>query len=153
MIASEKKEVRIAAPAAGRILDITEVSGDLFASRTMGDGFAVEPEGAEISAPCDGRVAVTSKAGHEIAILRGPLQVILHVGTDGADRNALECCVQPGQIVKKGMPLIRLDRNRIGAERFAVTTTGVLPNSKERSARVEKNLYNPDAVLTVRAYR
>ena len=63
--------VEFAAPIAGRLVDIGEVPDPVFATRVLGDGFAIDPDGAVLHAPFDGRVTGLHEARHAIN-LRAP---------------------------------------------------------------------------------
>ena len=53
--------VRIVAPLAGDVIDLTEVPDPVFASKKMGDGFGVVPSSGAVVSPASGKVMM--KAG------------------------------------------------------------------------------------------
>ena len=53
-----KKAMILGAPAAGQLLDITQVNDPFFASKNLGDGVAVIPQSQTVCAPCDGRLVM-----------------------------------------------------------------------------------------------
>lgn len=148
-----KRKLKLAAPVAGRIIDITEVADDVFSSKMMGDGFAVEPsaEADTIVAPCDGEVTLVAKTLHAVALRADGVELLIHVGLDtvelaGAGFHAL---VKAGDRVRRGTPLLQFDRAALEAQGKRLTTMLVLTNEAEQVKSVEKHLDDPAAVLTV----
>ncbi len=148
-----KKKIKLAAPVAGRIIDITEVADDVFSTKMMGDGFAVEPtDGADtIVAPCDGEVTLVAKTLHAVALQAEGLEILLHVGLDTVELEGqgFRALVQAGDKVQCGTPLLHFDRAAIEAQGKKLTTMLVLTNGAEKVKRLEKHLQEPEAVLTV----
>lgn len=149
-----KKEVKIAAPVAGKIMDITAVPDEMFSAKMMGDGFAVEPaqDADTIVAPCDGTVKLVAKTKHAVALEKDGLEILIHVGLDTVELNGegFMALAKAGAKVKKGEPLLRFDRAVIEAAQKKITTMLVLTNGDEKAKRIDKDLAQPDCILTVR---
>lgn len=109
-----KRKLKLAAPVAGRIIDITEVADDVFSSKMMGDGFAVEPsaEADTIVAPCDGEVTLVAKTLHAVALRADGVELLIHVGLDTVELagEGFHALVKAGDQVRRGTPLLQFDR-------------------------------------------
>ncbi|WP_443026535.1 phosphoenolpyruvate--protein phosphotransferase [Sphingomonas sp. IC-56] len=106
----------IGAPLAGWLSGLEEVSDPVFAQRMLGDGVAIDPTGDCLYAPCDGEVTVLQPSGHAITILAGEgAEILMHIGLDTVAMNGqgFGPCVQVGDRVRKGDPLIRFDLDAV----------------------------------------
>ena len=148
-----KRKLKLAAPVAGRIIDITEVADDVFSSKMMGDGFAVEPsaEADTIVAPCNGEVTLVAKTLHAVALRADGVELLIHVGLDTVELagEGFHALVKAGDQVRRGTPLLQFDRAGLVAQGKRLTTMLVLTNEAEQVKSVEKHLDDSAAVLTV----
>lgn len=148
-----KRKLKLAAPVAGRIIDITEVADDVFSSKMMGDGFAVEPsaEADTIVAPCDGEVTLVAKTLHAVALRADGVELLIHVGLDTVELagEGFHALVKAGDQVRRGTPVLQFDRAALEAQGKRLTTMLVLTNEAEQVKSVEKHLDDSAAVLTV----
>lgn len=77
-----KNEVLVA-PATGLLMPITDVSDPIFAQKTMGDGFGVEPTSNQIVAPASGRIVLIADTKHAIGIrTESGVEILIHMGID-----------------------------------------------------------------------
>ena len=114
----------IAAPVSGKILPLEEVADPTFASKVLGDGFAVEPETSEVKAPFDGTVQLVYDTGHEVGVISDSgKEVLIHIGIDTVSMNGegFDIHVKEGQKVKKGDVLVEADLQKIQAAGKATT--------------------------------
>ena len=104
--------VRLLAPLAGWSTPLDEAPDEVFASRLLGDGLAVDPTSATLCAPCDGELIVIAAARHAVT-LRTPegCEVLLHVGIDSVELmgQGFELHAQQGARVRAGEPLLSFD--------------------------------------------
>ena len=100
------------APLAGWSTPLDEAPDEVFASRLLGDGLAVDPTSATLCAPCDGELIVIAAARHAVT-LRTPegCEVLLHVGIDSVELGGqgFELHAQQGARVRAGEPLLSFD--------------------------------------------
>ncbi|HXO15110.1 MAG TPA: glucose PTS transporter subunit IIA [Steroidobacteraceae bacterium] len=100
------------APLAGWSTPLDEAPDEVFASRLLGDGLAVDPTSATLCAPCDGELIVIAAARHAVT-LRTPegCEVLLHVGIDSVELmgQGFELHAQQGARVRAGEPLLSFD--------------------------------------------
>ncbi len=114
----------IAAPVSGKILPLEEVADPTFASKVLGDGFAVEPETSEVKAPFDGTVQLVYDTGHAVGVISDSgKEVLIHIGIDTVSMNGegFDIHVKEGQKVKKGDVLVEADLQKIQAAGKATT--------------------------------
>ena len=100
------------APLAGWSTPLDEAPDEVFASRLLGDGLAIDPTSATLCAPCDGELIVIAAARHAVT-LRTPegCEVLLHVGIDSVELmgQGFELHAQQGARVRAGEPLLSFD--------------------------------------------
>ena len=66
-----KKEVQIKGYYAfvdGTSIDITEVPDEMFATKMLGDGIAIQPSSDEFVSPCNGKITTIMDSKHAIGI-------------------------------------------------------------------------------------
>ena len=107
-----KSTIIISSPITGNAADLSAVPDEAFAGRMMGDGAAVTPTDAIITAPEDGEVCFVFDTKHAIGFMtESGVSLLIHVGIDTVklDGKGFECFVENGQAVKKGDPMLKLD--------------------------------------------
>lgn len=120
------------APLTGAVKPITEMPDQVFASRAMGDGLAIEPAAGEdtVVAPADATVAATMPGSfHAIGlVLDDGMELLVHVGIDTVDMggDGFACLVEQGQRVRAGQPLMTFSAEKIRAAGHPVTTAFVV---------------------------
>ena len=130
--AAEPRDRVLLAPLSGVVKPITDMPDQVFASKAMGDGLAIEPAAGEdtVVAPADGVVAATMPGSfHAIGLTldNGP-EVLVHVGIDTVDMggDGFACLVEQGQRVRAGQPLMTFSAEKIRAAGHPVTTAFVV---------------------------
>ena len=77
------REMQIASPVAGRVMDLADVPDPVFSSEAVGDGLGVEPDDGALVSPVDATVTLVAGTGHAIGFKTGTgLEVLLHLGVD-----------------------------------------------------------------------
>lgn len=103
----------------GKSIDLSQVDDEMFAGRVLGDGIAVWPEEDMFVAPCTGTVTTVTDTKHAIGLEnKDGVQVLIHIGLDTVKLNGegFETYVEPGQQVKAGDPLVKVDREMLRKE-------------------------------------
>ncbi|HYE83354.1 MAG TPA: PTS glucose transporter subunit IIA [Clostridia bacterium] len=137
-------------PLKGKVIDITDVKDDMFSTRMMGDGVAVEPESETILSPCDGKILLIPKTLHAVALeTKGGAEVLIHIGIDTVELKGqgFTCHVNAGDMVKRGDRLISIDRDYIMREGKPLTTPIVITNGDEKGIGIKKNLGNDTDII------
>ena len=103
----------------GRVIPLKEVGDGVFSEGMMGDGLAIWPESNVVCAPADATVTVLMQdSRHAVGLtMDNGMEILLHVGIDTVDMqgDGFTYLIEDGQRVKKGMPLIEFDREKIKA--------------------------------------
>lgn len=81
------KKVLLEAPASGVLKPVTAVPDDLFSTKAMGDGYAIEPTSDEVFAPVKGTVTSVFPTQHAIGFKTKKEEVLLHIGLDTVSLN------------------------------------------------------------------
>ncbi|BDR56828.1 beta-glucoside-specific PTS transporter subunit IIABC [Xylocopilactobacillus apis] len=118
----------------GKVIPLSEVNDQVFASGSLGSGVAIEPNGNTIVAPVDSTVTMVYPTGHAIGLTDDNGQeFLIHVGIDtvklkGKGFNTL---VKQDQRVNSGDPLINVDFDLIRNEGFDPTVILAALNTKD----------------------
>ena len=110
----------------GKVMPIEEAPDDVFSQKIMGDGLAIEPSNAVVTAPADCDVSVVmADTGHACGLsLPNGAELLIHVGVDTVDMggDGFKLLVKEGDHVKAGQPLIKFDPAKIKAAGHPCTT-------------------------------
>lgn len=145
-----KNSIEIAAPVAGKVIDITEVKDEVFAGKMLGDGFAVEPDEDIICAPADGIVRTIPETKHAIVLECNGIHLLIHAGIDTVQLagEGFEAFVHTGDNVKKGEKLLNMDRAFIEKSGKLTTVIVAITNFDDVAKKIEKHLDKSD-VMTI----
>ena len=136
----EVKEEILVSPVKGKVVPLTEVSDETFASEMLGTTVAVEPSEGKITAPCDGQVSNIFETGHAVCLTtKAGGELLIHVGIDTVklEGKGFTKKVSDGDMVHKGDVLIEADLEIIKAAGYPATTMVILTNPEDFST-VEK---------------
>ncbi len=121
----EQKNETFAAPVAGKVMPVTEVQDQVFSSKAMGDGIAIDPTEGKVYAPFSGEITVAFPTGHAYGIkAANGKEVLIHIGMDTVelDGKGFKPCVKQGDIVKQGDLLTEVDLDYIRSQGKQVVT-------------------------------
>lgn len=131
------KTTTIKAPLSGKVVKLSQLNDQVFASGLMGKGIAIEPTNGEVCAPVTGTITSILPTKHAIGITSDEgVELLIHVGMDTVELEGVgfECFVNENEHVKAGDLLLKADLKKIKAAGFSVTTPIVVTNTKEYSA-------------------
>ena len=103
-------------PMKGEVLPVAQSADEMFASKALGDGVAINPTDGLITAPCDATVSMIFPTKHAIGLTsENGIEVLIHAGIDTVklDGVGFETFVEQGAKVKAGDALIRMDLEEI----------------------------------------
>ncbi len=131
-----KKEevIEIFAPAAGKLVPLSEVSDPTFSEGILGLGAAAIPTGNQFFSPVDGTVNTVFPTGHAAALTSSDgVEVLLHIGLDTVKLNGKHFTihVEEGQQIKKGDLLLEADLEQIKAAGYDTITPVIVCNTEE----------------------
>lgn len=118
----------------GKVLLLSEVQDEAFASGLIGAGTAIEPTEGRLFAPSDGTIETVFDTKHAIGMVtEDGVELILHIGIDTVklEGKYFETHVQPKQPVKKGDLLVTFDLASIKAHGYLCTTPMIVCNTSE----------------------
>lgn len=95
----------LGAPAVGVAESLTQVNDQVFSSKLMGNGVAIQAEENQIYAPVSGTITVAYETKHAYGIKsENGTEILIHLGIDTVDLKGqyFETAVSQGQQVKKG---------------------------------------------------
>lgn len=130
----------IVAPLAGTMVAITDVPDPMFASKAMGDGFAVAPSADDVVAPCAGTVIMVAKTAHAFGIRTDDgLEVLVHMGIDTVELEGAPFAmnVEVDERVEAGQPLGRMDLAAVEAAGKSTMTMVIFLNLAQKKGSLQ----------------
>lgn len=113
-----KKELEILSPVNGQILNIENVPDEVFSTKMMGDGFAVQSNDGLVVSPVDAEVQLVFDTKHAIGLKTSEgLEVLIHFGVDTVNLGGegFEVFVKAGDKIKAGDKLMQVNLEYIKA--------------------------------------
>ena len=120
-----QKNEDFAAITSGKVMPVSEVEDQVFASKAMGDGIAIDPAEGKIYAPYSGKITVAFPTGHAYGMeTAGGKEVLIHIGMDTVELNGkgFKPAVKQGDTVKQGDLLTEVDLDYIRSQGKPVIT-------------------------------
>ena len=139
-------EEELKSPVNGKVIPLTEVTDETFASEMLGTTVAVEPEDGKIVAPCDAEVLNVFDTGHAVCLTtQSGGELLIHVGIDTVklEGKGFTKKVSDGVKVKAGDVLLEADLDTIRNAGYPATTMVILTNADQYS-EVTKAEPGPD---------
>ena len=143
------------AVASGTLLPLSQVNDQVFSTKMLGDGFAVEPTNGEIFAPVKGKIISVFPTKHAISVLtKSGLEILIHMGIDTVELagKPFEILVSEGQEVSPTTQLAKMDLAELAKTNTPATTIVVVTNMeivKNIDAVTEQAVTASEEVLTV----
>lgn len=133
--AEENQTPVLKAYLSGKVIPIEEVKDEVFSSKALGDGLAIEPEGNIVIAPCAATVSLLmDDSKHAVGlILSNGAELLIHEGIDTVNMqgDGFRYFVKQGQKVKAGDKLLQFDPEKIKAHGYEKTCILVFTNGDE----------------------
>lgn len=128
-----KKEsnVKLLAPMTGEIIRLEDVPDEVFASKMIGDGLAIEPKDNEVLSPCDGKIVQIFPTKHAIGIeTKEGIEILIHIGIDTVSLNGkgFKSFVSQGDRVLCGDKLLEIDLDYISKNAKSIITPILITN-------------------------
>ena len=149
---AEVTEEELRSPVNGKVIPLTEVTDETFASEMLGTTVAVEPEDGWIVAPCDGEVINVFDTGHAVCLTtQSGGELLIHVGVDTVklEGKGFTKKVSDGAKVHAGDVLIEADLDTIRNAGYPATTMVILTNADEYSEvkKAEPGVTGTDKII------
>ena len=119
----------VTAPFSGKLVPLSSVPDETFASGVLGEGIAIEPSDRLFCSPVSGTVESIAETRHAIGFAGdNGLEILVHVGleTVGLKGEGFEILVKEGDTVKEGQPVAKVDLDLIRARGLNTITSIVL---------------------------
>ncbi len=129
---SDGKAETLCAHVSGKAVPLESVGDEVFSTKILGDGCAVEPEEGRLYSPCDGKVEGVFDTKHAVNLTSDSgAEILLHIGIDTVKLGGkyFKSFVKQGQSVKKGDLLITFDMDGIKRDGYKLTTPMIVCNS------------------------
>lgn len=143
----------LAAPVKGTLVALSDVPDEVFASGTMGQGIAIEPEENVVKSPVAGTVSLVYPTGHAIGITSDKgAEILLHLGIDTVNLKGkhFKALIEQGQKVTVGTPLVEFDYQAIQAAGYAPTVMMIVTNSDQYQVETRSDgATDDDALMTL----
>lgn len=147
-----EKVVDLDACVKGQVVQLEKVKDEVFASKSMGDGIAIDPQEGILYSPAKGKVVVAFPTGHAIGLMtKNGVEVLMHVGINTVELQGkyFELLVTKDQRVEKHQPLVRFDMKKIKEAGYDLTTIMVITNmdAVDTIEKTTKNQVDKEDVL------
>lgn len=124
-------EEELASAATGQFTALDQVADNAFASKALGDGYAIKPNKNEVFSPVSGKVMNVFPTKHAIGIqTANGLEVLIHMGIDtvGLEGKPFEVLVNAGDTVDTKTQIAIMDIKQVEAEQKDTTIMVVITN-------------------------
>ena len=133
-------ELILASPLKGRVIPLSEVPDETFASGVLGDGVGIQPAEGKVYAPFDCTVAAVFDTKHAIGLETSDgVELLIHIGMDTVKLNGepFTVYVEAGETVKAGGLLVEFDMDKIKAAGLDTVTPVIVTNpGKYKSIKI-----------------
>ncbi|WP_088103221.1 glucose-specific PTS transporter subunit IIBC [Halalkalibacter urbisdiaboli] len=124
-------EIDFAIPLEGELLPLSQVPDQVFSTKMMGDGFAIEPTNGIVLSPVAGTIVNLFPTKHALGIeTDNGKEILIHVGIDTVHLKGegFESFVEQGDKVEQGQELLRFDLDFIKENAKATITPVIFTN-------------------------
>lgn len=126
-------KVEIEAPVKGKVISLTEVKDNTFATGILGEGFAIVPSEGKVYAPFDGVCENLFDTLHAIGITSdNGIEMLIHVGleTVALKGEPFKAHIGNGEHFKKGALLLGFDIDAIQKAGCEIQTPVIITNAE-----------------------
>lgn len=149
------QKVEITSPLKGKVLKLSSIQDDAFASGVLGKGIAILPEQGKVFAPTNGVITTLFPTLHAIGLqTEDGIELLIHIGLDTVQLNGegFQAHIGQGDHVQKGQLLITFDKALIESKGYCMETPIIVTNSDDFLDVIElkKELVKPgDGILSI----
>ncbi|EAH3957146.1 PTS glucose transporter subunit IIA, partial [Listeria monocytogenes] len=134
-----KKKTIIYSPGNGILKPIDRINDELFSTKALGDGFALEPNENSIFSPVEGVITSIFPTKHAISIkTTNNLDVLIHIGIDTVELNGegFTVKVEEGAKVNKYTEIVEVDISYLELKEKETDVIVIFTNLKEKSIEI-----------------
>lgn len=149
----EKKRNNVVAPVSGKCIPIEEIPDEVFSTKMLGDGFAVQPDGETVVAPMAGKIVMLPETNHAFGLkTKNGVEILVHIGVEtvGLNGKGFTALLKQGNHVEAGTPVIHFDREFLRSEGIDAVTITVFTGGYDHSINLEcyyKNVKTGDVII------
>lgn len=139
-VANPEKLTNLISPTDGVIMSLDEVPDEVFASRAMGDGFAIEVQSNIIQAPVSGKIVGVFPTKHAISIIdEFNNEVLIHIGLDtvNLEGEGFRLLIEEGDFVDAGQVICELNAEQIKGKGYSLISPVIFTNLNREEYKVE----------------
>ncbi len=139
---SKPKNVEFVAPVDGKQILLSDIPDEVFSTGMLGDGIAFLPDGKYVCAPCDGEITMIADTLHAFGMTgENGIEILVHIGLDTVALEGKGFCklAGVGDNVKKGSPVIKIEREKLEEEGVNLCTPMILLNGSEYDISKKEN--------------
>lgn len=128
------KEFKLVAPLSGKMLSIDKVPDEVFSTKMLGDGVAIEPTSNVAVAPCEGVLSFVAETKHAYVVTaESGLEVMVHIGLDTVNLKGegFKQLQNQGSHVQAGEPVIECTMSVLKTHELPAVTPIVLTNQDQ----------------------
>ncbi|MBC1528347.1 PTS glucose transporter subunit IIA [Listeria seeligeri] len=126
----------LSAPISGRCVSLSEVPDEVFSSKMMGDGVAIQPVSNKLFAPTAGKVTFIAETKHAVGfVTTDGYELLIHVGLDtvALEGDGFSVSVEVNQEVQAGEELLSFNHTFIESDHLNLITPIILLENKNIS--------------------
>ncbi|MDD7280702.1 MAG: PTS glucose transporter subunit IIA [Erysipelotrichaceae bacterium] len=134
----KNKNKQLVAVIDGKCIPIEQVNDQVFASKAMGDGVGIVPNGNVVVSPCDGNLTMVASTKHAFGLTgKDGIEVMVHIGIDtvALGGNGFTVLVEQGCDVKMGQPIIEFDAEFMKSHNLDMTTMMIVLNEASHGVK------------------
>jgi glucose-specific phosphotransferase system IIA component len=124
----------IKAPVSGKCIALEDLKDDMFSTKMLGDGIAIDSTGDVVCAPADGVIIAIVPSKHAFAMkLKNGLEILVHIGLETVSLNGegFTVLAKADEEVKLGTPIINIDRAFIESKGISLVTPVIIIGEQE----------------------
>ncbi|KAB2330355.1 beta-glucoside-specific PTS transporter subunit IIABC [Bacillus mesophilum] len=145
-------DIGIPSPLQGKVLPLSQINDEVFASGALGEGIAIYPEIGEVVAPMDCKVSILYPTLHAIGLqFENGVEMLIHIGINTVELKGegFKAHVQAGDEIKKGTKIVSFNIKEIEAKGYDLSTPIIITNSTQYQSVSfsENNLATPQGQL------
>ena len=136
----KKESNEIVSPIKGICIPIEKVNDQVFASKMMGDGFAIVPNGNKVVSPVDGEIILIPASKHAIGLkTKKGIEILVHIGLDTVHFNGegFKVLKSKGDKVKAGDGLIEFDSSFMKEKGADMTTMVIFTGGYDKEIKLD----------------
>lgn len=132
----------------GKVLSLTDVPDQVFSTKMMGDGFAIELTDGNVYAPVSGDVTLVFPTGHAFGITdANGVEMLIHLGIDTVELSGkgFKSVVKQGDKVSQGDLLTTIDLDYIKEQGKSVVSPFILTSGQSITLLKEGEQVTPES--------